>query len=416
MLIDFFCLYILAERTNRTIAQANRLINGLASENVRWLEAVDCLLAKELTMPGDCLLTTAFVSYAGVFPKEYRQNLLIKDWLPFIKNAQDAVIFSEDFDPVGLLVDDAQIASWNNEGLPSDRTSVENAAIISISDRWPLLIDPQLQGIKWIKGHYPDKLCVINQGIKELPQYLENCIIEGNVLLVQNVDENLDSALDPIMNPQFVNNGTMIKMGDKNIQYHPDFRLIIHTISSNPHFRPELQAQTTLVNFSVTRDGLEEQLLVEVVRSERPDLEKSRSELVKQANDFKIALKSLEDDLLSHLSKAQGGFLADTSLVDSLEHTKATAIFTAQRAAEAAQTAISVNEVRELYRPVAARASLMYFVVSDLHGLNPLYQFSLKAFIGVFQRYDGDKVAKQIAIIILLATFEQGFIASFSKQ
>lgn len=54
---------------------------------------------------------------------------------------------------------------------------------------------------------------------------------------------------------------------------HPAFRLILHTKLANPHFQPELQAQCTLINFSVTRDGLEEQLLAAVVHLERPDLE-----------------------------------------------------------------------------------------------------------------------------------------------
>ena len=137
----------------------------------------------------------------------------------------------------------------------------------------------------------------------------------------------------------------------------------------------------------MTRDGLEEQLLAEVVRAERPDLENSRAELVKQENDYKITLKKLEDDLLLRLSKAQGAFLADSRLVDSLEQTKATANDIIQRAGEAAQTALAVNELRELYRPAAARASLLFFIIGDLRQLNPIYQFSLKAFIGVFQRY-----------------------------
>ena len=126
------------------------------------------------------------------------------------------------------------------------------------------------------------------------------------------------------MTRQLVKKGKAIKLGDKEVDYHPDFRLILHTKLANPHFRPDLQAQATLLNFTVTRDGLEEQLLAEVVRAERPDLEKSRAELVKQENDFKIALKGLEDDLLLRLSKAQGEFLADSCLVDSLERTKAT--------------------------------------------------------------------------------------------
>ena len=205
-------------------------------------------------------------------------------------------------------------------------------------------------------------------------------------MLIENISEELDNSVDPLMSRQLVKKGKAIKIADKEVDYHPDFKLIIHTKLANPHFRPELQAQATLLNFTVTRDGLEEQLLAEVVRAERPDLEKSRAELVKQENDFKIALKALEDDLLIRLSKAQGEFLADTCLVDSLEKTKATSNDIIQRSAEAAQTAQAVNQVRELYRPAAARASLLFFIIGDLQQLNPIYQFSLKAFIGVFQR------------------------------
>lgn len=67
-----------------------------------------------------------------------------------------------------------------------------------------------------------------------------------------------------------------IKMGDKEVEYHPDFRLILHTKLANPHYKPEMQAQTTLINFTVTREGLEDQLLADVVRKERPDLEETK--------------------------------------------------------------------------------------------------------------------------------------------
>ena len=50
----------------------------------------------------------------------------------------------------------------------------------------------------------------------------------------------------------------------------------LQTKLANPHYKPEMQAQATLINFTVTRDGLEEQLLAEVVATERPDLEKTK--------------------------------------------------------------------------------------------------------------------------------------------
>lgn len=66
---------------------------------------------------------------------------------------------------------------------------------------------------------------------------------------------------------------SFIKIGDKECEFNPRFRLILHTKLANPHYQPELQAQATLINFTVTRDGLEDQLLAAVVSMERPDLE-----------------------------------------------------------------------------------------------------------------------------------------------
>ena len=54
---------------------------------------------------------------------------------------------SDNVDPLSILTDDAEIAMWNNYGLPSDRMSSENATILVNSQRWPLMIDPQVSNI-----------------------------------------------------------------------------------------------------------------------------------------------------------------------------------------------------------------------------------------------------------------------------
>lgn len=177
-----------------------------------------------------------------------------------------------------------------------------------------------------------------------------------------------------------------IKIGDKEVEYNSNFRLILHTKLANPHYKPEMQAQTTLINFTVTRHGLEDQLLAEVVKAERPDLEDLKAELTKQQNDFKIMLKKLEDDLLSRLSSAGENILGDTALVENLETTKSTASEITEKVAEAKITSIKIDKARELYRPAAARASLLYFILNELNTINPIYQFSLKAFSVVFQK------------------------------
>lgn len=77
---------------------------------------------------------------------------------------------------------------------------------------------------------------------------------------------------------------------------------------------------------SVTEKGLEEQLLALVVNKERADLEEQRQGLIRQLNEFKIALKGLEDNLLVKLSNSQGDILEDFDLIQNLENTKNTAL------------------------------------------------------------------------------------------
>lgn len=67
-----------------------------------------------------------------------------------------------------VLNDAADLASWNNQGLPSDLMSLENATILTNCNRWPLIVDPQLQGINWLKNRYKKNLKVVRLDKKGL--------------------------------------------------------------------------------------------------------------------------------------------------------------------------------------------------------------------------------------------------------
>ncbi|XP_026986875.1 dynein axonemal heavy chain 9 [Sagmatias obliquidens] len=375
-----------AEATAGTISLANRLVGGLASENVRWTEAVQNFKQQERKLCGDVLLTAAFISYLGFFTKKYRRSLMDGTWRPYLNQLQVPIPVTPNLDPLRMLTDDADVAAWQNEGLPADRISTENATILLSCERWPLMVDPQLQGIKWIKNKYGKDLQVTQIGQKGYLQTVERALEAGEVVLIENLEESIDPVLGPLLGREGVKKGRFIKIGDKECEYNPKFRLILHTKLANPHYQPELQAQATLINFTVTRDGLEDQLLAAVVSMERPDLEKLKSDLTKQQNGFKITLKTLEDNLLSHLSSASGNFLGETALLENLEITKQTAAEVEKKVQEAKVTEVNIKEARERYRPAAARASLLYFIMNDLSRIHPMYQFSLKAFNIVFQK------------------------------
>jgi len=376
-----------AERMKKKMEMAQRLIAALASENVRWTESVAFLQTQQALLPGDCLVAASFVSYVGAFNNVFRDMLMNEKFLPYIH--ENGIPLTENADPVSLLADDAQVAKWNSESLPSDRVSIENGCIMTSCARWPLMIDPQLQGIVWIKDREAkNNLQVMRLGQKGMVDRIERAVENGFPVLIENIFESIEAALLPVVARQYIrkNKKTMVKMGDKEVDVHKDFKLVLHTKLSNPHYPPEIQAETTLVNFTVTEAGLEDQLLARVVRKERPDLEEQKAALISQQNEFKIKLKEIEDSLLFQLATAEGDLTENVELIENLEESKRVSTEIAEKALIAQQTEVEINTAREEYRPVASRASMLFFMLNNLFRIHTLYLFSLAAFVTVFER------------------------------
>ena len=128
-----------AQELQDQLGLANRLVNGLADENVRWSSNVISFKGEVVTSIGDALIASAFVSYIGPFSFKFRQRLWINEWVPDIVEKQ--IPMTKGIDPLDVLATPSDIAVWNGEGLPADRVSIENAAIVVSCTRYPLLID-----------------------------------------------------------------------------------------------------------------------------------------------------------------------------------------------------------------------------------------------------------------------------------
>lgn len=107
--------------------------------------------------------------------------------------------------------------------------SIENATILTNSDRWPLMIDPQLQGVKWIKQKYGNALVVMRIGQKGYVEKIEEACAKGWIVLIENIGEVLDPVLDSLLGRNLIKKGKAVKLGDKEVEYNSDFRLILHT-------------------------------------------------------------------------------------------------------------------------------------------------------------------------------------------
>eukprot|EP00961_Rhodomonas_salina_P061042 819789-Rhodomonas_salina.1 len=92
---------------------------------------------------------------------------------------------------------------------------------------------------------------------------MEKALEAGWSVMIENLQESLDAVIGPIVGRQKIKKGRnfFVKVGDKEVEYHANFKLILHTKLANPHYPPEVQAECTLINFMVTEDGLEDQLL-----------------------------------------------------------------------------------------------------------------------------------------------------------
>ncbi|ETW36323.1 hypothetical protein PFTANZ_02988 [Plasmodium falciparum Tanzania (2000708)] len=466
--------------------RAENLVNMLSDEYSRWSDEIAIINSNKKFIYGDCLLLSSFITYLGVFSSSFRIKLWKHLWLEHIKNSN--ILINNITSPIDIMVQDIQIATWKNEKLPEDIISIENALIVSTCYRWPLLIDPQLQGLKWLKAKGGNNITVLQFNCDHFIKKIKNVISKGGYLIIENISEEIDNVIDGLLNREFIKKGNDIYIkidneemlfnypnainridkiksffetninsntatttttttnnnnnnnnndnitinnsgasqinntnndnnnitidnqnnygnepGDSNKNYHKQnsqnmnkafssenlykvnfFNLILQTKLSNPHFKPEVNSQCTLINFSVTCEGLEEQILAIIVNIEKPELEKQKQILVKNRNEYKIILNNLEDEILYQLSTVDSKTIIDNiSLINSLKTTKDTSINIQKQVADSINTENEINKTRELYRTLANEASIVYFILILMHNINYMYQYSLDSFINL---------------------------------
>ncbi|KAI8818687.1 dynein heavy chain and region D6 of dynein motor-domain-containing protein [Fimicolochytrium jonesii] len=371
------------EETTRRLARAGKLTTALADEQVRWAESVEKLNQQIEDLVGNIFLSAACVAYFGAFTSTFRAEL-VAGW---IKRCQEIGIpVSENFNLFDNLADPAVVRDWNIQGLPADPLSTENGILVTRGRRWPLMIDPQGQANRWIKAMEGNELKIVKLSDPKFLRSLENAVRTGQPVLMEDVGEQLDPSLEPLLLKQTVRQGgrLLIKLGDSFVEYDRNFKLYITTKLANPHYLPEVCIKVTIINFTVTKVGLEGQLLADVVRLERPELEEQRNTLIVNIAADRKALKDIEERILKLLFNSQGNILDDEELINTLNQSKVTSAAIKERVAQAEVTEKEINIAREKYRPVAIRGSVLYFVIADLAGIDSMYQFSLKYFKNLF--------------------------------
>jgi len=84
-------------------------------------------------------------------------------------------------------------------------------------------------------------LTVVRLGHKNYLDVMERAVSMGETVLLENIEESVDPVLDPIIGRNTIKKGRAVKIGDKEVEYNPSFRLILQTKLANPHYKPEMQ-------------------------------------------------------------------------------------------------------------------------------------------------------------------------------
>lgn len=373
------------------LSNADKLVGGLGGEEKRWSETVESLGEAYTNILGDVIISAATISYLGPFTADFRNNMVASwqsDLLSF------GIPHTKGCNLESTLANPVKVRSWQLCSLPSDSLSTQNAIIMDNGRRWPLLIDPQGQGNLYIRSMAKDVsfatngMDIVKLSDKNFLRTLENGVQFGRWVLLENIQETLDAALEPILLQQKFKQGgqEMMKLGDNVIPYNDSFRFFMTTKLANPHYAPEVQVKVSLLNFTITLSGLEEQLLGVVVAEELPELSQQKANLVVQNAAMNKQLYDIESEILYLLSNSKGNILDDTVLIETLAQSKKTSEEIKEKMRESSNIEQEILVQSELYRPVAKRASLLYFVVADLGEVDPMYQYSLQWFTKLFVR------------------------------
>jgi dynein heavy chain 2 len=369
--------------TEETLNKAEGLINQLGGEQTRWNLQAKQLINDLSILPIKMLLAAGFNTYLAKMPEDVRINI-ISIW-------QD-ITSIKSFNYKSLMSSESILLQWKSLGLPSDNLSQENSLVItSISDRIPFIIDPASAATSWLKSILSNDvnrpLETVMQHDERFTNLIELSVRFGKSLLILEVD-TVESMLYPLCRRDFIHQGPryVVNIGDKLVDYNENFRMYLVTRNPTPDLAPDAASLVIQINFTVTRSGLEGQLLGIALQHEQPELEKIKSEMLRKEEDFKIQIDGLEKDLLQALATAEGNLLENTALISTLTRTKEKSAEIEESLIQSAETSLKLDEQREVYRPFAHTGSNLFFLIKSLKSINHMYQFSLNAFLDLFKQ------------------------------
>ena len=371
-------------RVENKVDRSVKLLDSLSAERTRWEDGSKSFETQISTLVGDVLLAAAFLAYSGLYDQQYRKGMM-DDWLEQL--TLSGVSRKMHNPMVEYLSTADERLKWQENGLPVDDLCNENAIILQRFNRYPLIIDPSGRATEFLQNQNKDRRLTVTSFLDDtFVKQLESSLRFGNPIMIQDA-EHLDPVLNHVLNKEYQKTGgrVLIQLGKQEIDFSPAFNVYLSTRDPSATFPPDICSRTTFVNFTVTQSSLQTQSLNDVLKSERPDVDQRRTNLVKMQGEFSTHLRGLEKRLLQALNQSRGNILDDDVVIETLETLKTEAAEISRKVAETDGVMAEVETITQQYKKIAKACSSVFAVLEKLHHLNHFYQFSLQYFINIFE-------------------------------
>jgi len=369
------------KETKSKVERSDKLLLNLSSEKERWGAQMQEFQSQNYNILGDTFLSSSFLAYLGFYDAYYRKILKAQAKEILTKNS---ILFSPRLDEVEWLAKSSDKELWLKCNLPSDNICFENATILQRFNKYPLIIDPAGQATEFLKSFYASKkLQTTSFSDTNFLKTLESALRFGYPILVQDV-EKIDPILNSLLNKEIIKKGgrNLIRIGDQEIDLSAAFNMFMVTRDSSCQFTPDLCSRVTFLNFTITPASLQNQILSFILRSERPEIEKAKEDLVRTQRECRIQLMELEESLLVALN-SEGNLLENEKVLSTLEVIKNKSIEISKEVAKTEDVRRELETTTNEYIPIANTASRMFFCLDSLDPIHYLYKYSLSFFMDV---------------------------------
>ena len=382
-----------AEYAKSKLSASTMLLTGLQEERARWIEETEESREETTRLPGDSGIASAMMVYLGPFDGIARAELLQS--LSALCHEME-IGFSHELHVPKFFTTQNEISSWFVQELPCDEFSIQNGMLALYCQRYPLLIDPQEQLLRWIKARENPHIVRDSTSDQVFTATVAECITNGRVLVYEGIENTIKSELELLFDQTFLANrrtdgshgesATRIFWAGKEVEMHPAFRVFMTCTLPNPHFDADLSGRTTIIDATMSQRGMEDQVLNMVVQIEDPNLKQSRIKLLIELNGLRKEMDDLDKAMLTELSESEGNLLDNDALMKRLTDIKAKLTEVDEKLLEVEDSEADILRLYEEYRPVATRGSLLYFAVLDMARLNKMYQVSMAMFDAIVEK------------------------------